>query len=73
MSPEDPPVAEVTRRETWWPFMRYSVRVRHWCIDYHREDGGPYAMTRKRAEAKGRRLLRHYTRPERETTWTVEP
>jgi hypothetical protein len=73
VNPDDPPRAEVTRHDTRWPFWRYSVSVRAYLIEYRREDGGPYAMTRNRAEAKARRLLRTYTRPSRDTTWTVEP
>jgi hypothetical protein len=53
-----PPRIVITREGRW----RWSARIKYGVIEYAREDGGPYAFTRKRIEAKGRRLLRSYLR-----------
>jgi hypothetical protein len=52
-----PPRIVITRGRWTW-----SIRldIAGGFIVHQREDGGPYAWTRRRAEAKGRRMLRRY-------------
>lgn len=58
----------ITRHHRW----RWSIRIVSGLIVYRREDGGPYALTRARAERKGRRLLRAYLRPSGEQEFEVD-
>jgi hypothetical protein len=41
---------------------RWSARVTVGIVEYRRWDGGPYAFTQRRAEAKGQRLYRAVAR-----------
>jgi hypothetical protein len=49
----------ITRRRCTW-----SIRldIAGGLLVHRRDDGGPYALTRRRAEAKGRRMLSRYLR-----------
>ena len=55
------PEIVVTQHRRWW----WSVRLDCGLTDYMRDDGGPHAFTRARAERKGQRLLRSYRRMNR--------
>jgi riboflavin biosynthesis pyrimidine reductase len=64
-----PPRIVVTRHGRW----RWSARIVHGALVYQREDGGPYAFTRKRIEAKGRRMLRQYLADRTPEEYEVTP